>query len=102
MARQELVRFPHDRREDLRPAHVGPPTGPRRRTPGLRHEDAAGLAHMPVEYDARPEQARGPRPPPRILEAIIGALRLLAAERAPVPAGRSEPGAARRAEPPRP
>jgi hypothetical protein len=37
---------------------------------------------MSVEYYARLEQARGPRPSPRILDAIAGALRMDHAERA--------------------
>jgi transcriptional regulator with XRE-family HTH domain len=81
MARQELARFLRDRREDLRPADVGLPTGPRRRTPGLRREEVAGLANMSVDYYVRLEQARGPRPSPRILDAITGALHLTPAER---------------------
>jgi len=81
MARQELARFLRDRREDVRPADVGLPTGPRRRTPGLRREEVARLANMSVEYYARLEQARGPHPSPRILDAITGALRLTPAER---------------------
>lgn len=81
MARQELARFLRDRREDLRPADVGLPAGPRRRTPGLRREEVAGMANMSVEYYARLEQARGPHPSPRILDAITGALRLAPAER---------------------
>jgi transcriptional regulator with XRE-family HTH domain len=81
MARQELARFLRDRREDLRPADVGLPTGPRRRTPGLRREEVAGLANMSVDYYARLKQARGPHPSPRILEAITGALRLTPTER---------------------
>ncbi|MDN3358666.1 helix-turn-helix transcriptional regulator [Actinomadura sp. DC4] len=82
MARQELARFLRDRREDLRPADVGLPAGPRRRTPGLRREEVAGLANMSVDYYVRLEQARGPHPSPRILDALTGALRLTAAERA--------------------
>jgi hypothetical protein len=39
MARQELACFLRDRRADLRPADVGLPAGPRRRTPGLRREE---------------------------------------------------------------
>jgi hypothetical protein len=81
MARQELARFLRDRREDLRPADVGLPTGPRRRTPGLRREEVAFLANMSVDYYVRLEQARGPHPSPRILDAITGALRLTPAER---------------------
>ncbi|HEY1971877.1 MAG TPA: helix-turn-helix transcriptional regulator [Pseudonocardia sp.] len=82
MARQELARFLRDRRGQLRPLDVGLPSGPRRRTPGLRREEVAGLAHMSVEYYARLEQARGPRPSPRILRGIAGALRLTPTERA--------------------
>lgn len=82
MVRLELARFLRDRRGQLRPADVGLPSGPRRRTPGLRREEVAGLAHMSVEYYARLEQARGPRPSPRILRGIAGALRLTPAERA--------------------
>jgi transcriptional regulator with XRE-family HTH domain len=82
MPRQELARFLRDRRQDLHPADVGLPAGRRRRTPGLRREEVAGLAHISVEYYARLEQARGPQPSPRILDAITVALRLTAAERA--------------------
>lgn len=81
MARQELARFLRDRRADLRPTDVGLPAGRRRRTPGLRREEVAGLANMSVDYYARLEQARGPHPSPRILDAITGALRLTPAER---------------------
>jgi transcriptional regulator with XRE-family HTH domain len=81
MARHELARFLRDRREALRPADVGLPTGPGRRTPGLRREEVADLASMSVEYYARLEQARGPQPSPRILDAVCGALRLGRAER---------------------
>ena len=82
MARQELAVFLRDRRQGLRPADVGLPAGSRRRTPGLRREEVAGLAAMSVEYYARLEQARGPRPSPRILDALTGALRLSPAEQA--------------------
>ncbi len=81
MARTELACFLRDRRANLRPADVGLPAGPRRRTPGLRREEVARLACMSVEYYARIEQARGPRPSPRILDALAGALRLTPAER---------------------
>jgi transcriptional regulator with XRE-family HTH domain len=81
VARPELARFLRDRREALRPADVGLPGGPRRRTPGLRREEVAGLAHMSVDYYVRLEQARGPYPSPRILDGLSGALRLGPAER---------------------
>jgi transcriptional regulator with XRE-family HTH domain len=82
VARDELARFLRGRRERLRPAEVGLPGGARRRTPGLRREEVAGLAHMSVDYLTRLEQARGPRPSAAILDGLAGALRLAAAERA--------------------
>ncbi|MEU4482548.1 helix-turn-helix transcriptional regulator [Micromonospora sp. NPDC023966] len=81
MAGQELAWFLRQRREDLRPADFGLPAGPRRRTPGLRREEVAQLAHMSVDYYARLEQARGPHPSPRILDALADALRVSPAER---------------------
>ncbi|GAA3516277.1 helix-turn-helix transcriptional regulator [Actinocatenispora rupis] len=81
MSRRELARFLRDRREARRPAEVGLPAGPRRRTPGLRREEVARLAAMSVEYYARLEQARGPHPSARILESLTAALRLTPAER---------------------
>ncbi|GAA2624074.1 helix-turn-helix transcriptional regulator [Streptomyces axinellae] len=82
MARQELARFLRDRRAGLRPHEAGlTATGTDRRTPGLRREEVAELAHMSVDYYTRLEQARGPRPSARILEALSQALRLTPAER---------------------
>jgi transcriptional regulator with XRE-family HTH domain len=81
MARGELARFLRDRREGLRPEDAGLPSGPRRRTPGLRREEVADLACISVDYYIRLEQARGPRPSPRILQSLAGALRLAPAER---------------------
>jgi transcriptional regulator with XRE-family HTH domain len=82
MARGELALFLRDRRSQLRPTDVGLPAGDRRRTPGLRREEVAELAHMSVEYYTRMEQARGPRPSARILDGVAQALRLAPAERA--------------------
>ena len=82
MARQELARFLRDRRAGLRPLEAGlTTTGTARRTPGLRREEVAELAHMSVDYYTRLEQARGPRPSPRILDALAQVLRLTPAER---------------------
>jgi transcriptional regulator with XRE-family HTH domain len=77
----DLARFLRARRESLRPADVGLSADRRRRTPGLRREEVAELAHMSVDYYARLEQARGPCPSPRILDALTGALRLGPCER---------------------
>ncbi|MHC3468133.1 helix-turn-helix transcriptional regulator [Streptomyces sp. 7R007] len=81
MARQELARFLRERRAGLSPHEAGLPAGAPRRTPGLRREELAELAHMSVDYYVRLEQARGPRPSARILDGLARALRLTAAER---------------------
>lgn len=81
MSRQELARFLRERRAGMRPHEIGLPTATSRRTPGLRREEVADLAHMSVDYYTRLEQARGPRPSPRILDTLAGALRLTPAER---------------------
>src|ERR1700684_2127323 len=83
MDRQELGAFLRSRRERLRPEDVGLPSGPRRRTPGLRREEIAVLAHIPTEDYARLEQGRAPRPSGEVLAGIPGALRLTDAESAP-------------------
>ncbi|MFB8180628.1 helix-turn-helix transcriptional regulator [Streptomyces sp. NPDC055966] len=97
MARQELARFLRERRAALSAREVGLPEGAPRRTPGLRREEVAELAHMSVDYYVRLEQARGPRPSPRVLDALSGALRLEPAERSHLfqLAGAAAPPAAR-------
>jgi transcriptional regulator with XRE-family HTH domain len=65
----------------LRPSDVGLPAGTARRTPGLRREEVARLAHISVEYYARLEQARGSNPSRRVLGELARALRLTADER---------------------
>ncbi|MEW2175036.1 helix-turn-helix transcriptional regulator [Streptomyces sp. NPDC005406] len=80
MNKQELGAFLRSRRERLRPQDVGLPSGPRRRTPGLRREEAAVLAHISTEYYVRLEQGRAPRPSGEVLAGIAGALRLTDAE----------------------
>lgn len=85
MPRTELARFLRDRRERLAPDAAGltpGATAARRRTPGLRREEVAELASMSVDYYVRLEQARAPRPSPRILGSLAGALRLGPAEKA--------------------
>jgi transcriptional regulator with XRE-family HTH domain len=78
--RSELAAFLRSRRERLRPEDVGLPSGPRRRTPGLRREEIAVLAHISIEYYTRLEQGRAPRPSGTVLLGIAGALRLTAPE----------------------
>ncbi|SDS07988.1 helix-turn-helix transcriptional regulator [Microlunatus soli] len=80
MDKHELGGFLRSRRERLRPQDVGLPDGPRRRTPGLRREEVAVLAHISTEYYVRLEQARAPRPSAEVLTGIAGALRLTDAE----------------------
>jgi transcriptional regulator with XRE-family HTH domain len=79
--RPELAAFLRSRRERIRPADAGLPAGTRRRTPGLRREEVAQLAHVSTEYYTRLEQARGPRPSREVLAALTRALRLTDAER---------------------
>src|SRR5881392_2046951 len=80
MDKQELGAFLRSRRERLRPQDVGLAAGARRRTPGLRREEVAVLAHISTEYYVRLEQGRAPRPSADVLAAIAGALRLTDAE----------------------
>ncbi|MFD4752518.1 helix-turn-helix transcriptional regulator [Streptomyces sp. NPDC058426] len=82
MDKQELGAFLRSRRERLLPSDVGLPSGPRRRTPGLRREEAAVLAHISTEYYVRLEQGRAPRPSGEVLAGIAGALRLTEEEAA--------------------
>ncbi|MCS7477800.1 helix-turn-helix transcriptional regulator [Umezawaea endophytica] len=81
MDRDELAAFLRTRRERITPADVGLPAGPRRRTPGLRREETAQLAHISTEYYTRLEQARGPRPSREVLAGLSRALRLSDTER---------------------
>jgi transcriptional regulator with XRE-family HTH domain len=78
--KQELGAFLRSHRERLRPEDVGLPSGSRRRTPGLRREEVAVLAHISTEYYVRLEQGRAPRPSGEVLAGIGGALRLTDAE----------------------
>ncbi|GAA4250389.1 helix-turn-helix transcriptional regulator [Dactylosporangium darangshiense] len=81
MDRNDLAEFLRSRRERLRPQDVGLPAGSSRRTPGLRREEVARLAHISVEYYARLERAVGASPSRRVLGELARALRLSADER---------------------
>jgi transcriptional regulator with XRE-family HTH domain len=72
----ELGAFLRARREALRPAEVGLPSEPRRRTPGLRRAELAALAGVSVEYLTRLEQGRDRRPSAEVIGALSHALRL--------------------------
>ncbi|MCS5719767.1 helix-turn-helix transcriptional regulator [Herbiconiux sp. CPCC 205763] len=76
MDKHELGAFLRTRRERLRPEDVGLASGSRRRTPGLRREEIAVLAHISTEYYVRLEQGRAPRPSGEVLAGIGAALLL--------------------------
>lgn len=76
----ELGAFLRSRREAVRPADVGLPDGPRRRTPGLRRSELATLAGISVDYLIRLEQGRDTRPSVQVLAALADALRLTDAD----------------------
>ncbi|MGW7285952.1 helix-turn-helix transcriptional regulator [Streptomyces sp. NPDC054847] len=81
MQREQLADFLRHRREAIRPAEVGIPDGPRRRTAGLRREEVAMLAGMSVDYVVRLEQGRSSQPSTQLLGALARALRLSDDER---------------------
>lgn len=81
MQRDQLADFLRHRREGIRPAEVGIPEGPRRRTSGLRREEVAMLAGMSVDYVVRLEQGRSSQPSTQLLGALARALRLSDDER---------------------
>jgi transcriptional regulator with XRE-family HTH domain len=78
----ELGSLLRSRRERLSPDEVGLPAGTRRRTRGLRREEVARLAAISPTYYTFLEQGRDVRPSVQVLDALAGALRLTAAERA--------------------
>jgi transcriptional regulator with XRE-family HTH domain len=77
----ELGSFLKSRRDRIRPADVGLPTGPRRRVPGLRRDEVATLAGASVEYYIELERGAGAQPSEQMLAALSRALRLTADER---------------------
>jgi transcriptional regulator with XRE-family HTH domain len=79
--RTQLADFLRARREALQPEDVGLPRGPRRRTGGLRREEAAALSGMSTDYCGRIEQQRGPTPSEQMLAAIARGLHLSLDER---------------------
>lgn len=77
----ELAAFLKSRRDRVRPADVGLPTGPRRRVPGLRREEVAQLAGLSADYYTELERGRGAQPSAQVLAALARALRLGGDER---------------------
>lgn len=72
----ELAAFLKSRRERVRPADVGLPTGPRRRVPGLRREEVTQVAGLSADYYTELERGRGARPSARALrlDGPLGAM----------------------------
>ncbi|ROP49065.1 MULTISPECIES: helix-turn-helix transcriptional regulator [unclassified Rathayibacter] len=79
--RDGLATFLRLRREALQPEDVGLTRGPRRRTAGLRREEAATLCHMSTDYYARLERGTGPQPSEQMIAAIAQGLHLSLRER---------------------
>jgi transcriptional regulator with XRE-family HTH domain len=68
-------------RDRIRPEEVGLPGGGRRRSPGIRREELAGLAGVSVDYLVRLEQGRAKNPSSQVLASLSRALRLTGSER---------------------
>ena len=77
----QLAEFLRRHREHLSPVELGLPTRTRRRTPGLRRDEVAELAHVSTGYYERLEQGRGPRPSVGVLAKVSEVLRLSDDER---------------------
>lgn len=78
--RQALAAFLRTRRARLSQAEVGLPARNRHRTPGLRREDVAELAHIGVAWYTLLEQGKDVHPSKPVLESLAQALRLTHAE----------------------
>lgn len=81
MAEWDFGRAVRRWRESVAPEDVGLPAGGRRRAPGLRREELAGLAGISVDYLTRLEQGRATAPSAQVVEALARGLRLPDAER---------------------
>ncbi|WP_369265933.1 helix-turn-helix transcriptional regulator [Streptomyces harbinensis] len=79
--RTGLAEFLRRRRAALQPEDVGLPRGRRRRTEGLRREEAAARCHMSTDYYARLERERGPQPSEQMIASIAQGLHLSLDER---------------------
>jgi transcriptional regulator with XRE-family HTH domain len=79
--RAPLGEFLRARRAAITPADVGLPSGPSRRTPGLRREEIAMLAGVSVTWYTWLEQGRPINASRDVLDALARTLRLEPAER---------------------
>ncbi|QKV96015.1 helix-turn-helix domain-containing protein [Streptomyces sp. NA02950] len=77
----EFAAFLKSRRDRIRPADVGLPTGPRRRVPGLRREEVAQLAGLSADYYTELERGGSVQPSAQVVAALARALRLNGDER---------------------
>ena len=68
-------------RDRTAPEDVGMPTGGRRRVPGLRREELAGLSNLSVDYIVQLEQGRAARPSGQVISSLARAMRLSVRER---------------------
>jgi transcriptional regulator with XRE-family HTH domain len=68
-------------RDATPPQSVGLLAGARRRAPGLRRSELAGLAGISVEYLTRIEQGRDRNPSPAVVNALADAMRLNVTQR---------------------
>lgn len=80
--KRELGAFVRACRERLSPASAGLAVGARRRTPGLRREEAAQLSGLSTTWYSWIEQGRDVSTSPATLARLATALRLSRAERA--------------------
>ncbi|MEU6130823.1 helix-turn-helix transcriptional regulator [Saccharopolyspora sp. NPDC047091] len=97
--RSEFGDYLRRRRAAMSPPEPGGARTSRRKVPGLRRQEIAGIAGISVEYYTRLEQGRAPHPSREVLTALARAFELSAAERdhlfrlgGAVPAGPSSPG----------
>lgn len=79
--RQALANFLRTRRARLSPADVGFQPNPRRRTPGLRREEVAALAHVGISWYTALEQGHDIRPSEAVLQSLANILQLSVDER---------------------
>lgn len=78
--RQALADFLRTRRARLQPGDVGLPARTRQRTPGLRREDVAELAHIGVSWYTLLEQGHDVHPSRQVLHSLASALKLTLVE----------------------
>lgn len=74
--RKELANFLKTRRAQRSPQDVGLSDGPRRRTPGLRREEVASLAHVGVTWYTWLEQGRDIGVSEQVLDSVSTVLGL--------------------------